>query len=210
MPCENNCGLPPLTNNPSNDVLDTFRPAIHDIERKTESIENLALVARAEDSTFLLPGIRECRKKVTALTRLLSGKAEDINSLAECCSGDHSIRSQVHELRHHLSDIHDQVVTMISDLDHCEEMLARSHSDYLVQLGVSSIGKGNRAKRALSKITLVPAILTALNVICGLFGMNVDVPARNTVGLQWFFGISGGIATATVFCLVLVKWMKYI
>jgi len=82
-------------------------------------------------------------------------------------------------------------VTMMSNLGHFEKMLSRSHANYLAQLSVDHMAQGNRANKVLSKITLIATVLVPLNMISGLFGMNVPVPGRETAGLQWFFGIVG-------------------
>ncbi len=99
---------------------------------------------------------------------------------------------------------------MMSNLGHFEKMLSRSHSNYLAQLSVDNIAQGNRTNEALSKITLLASILVPLNLICGLFGMNVEVPGKETAGLGWFFGIIGVICAIVVFCLSLARRYRYI
>ena len=99
---------------------------------------------------------------------------------------------------------------MMSNLGHFEKMLSRSHSNYLAQLSVDNIRQGNRANEVLSKITLLATILVPLNLICGLFGMNVNVPGKNSDGLGWFFGIIGVIAALVVTCLAVARKYRFI
>ena len=101
-------------------------------------------------------------------------------------------------------------MTMMSNLGHFEKMLSRSHSNYLAQLSVDNIRQGNRANEVLSKITLLATILVPLNLICGLFGMNVPVPGKEADGLGWFFGIIGVIAAIVVSCLLVARRYRFI
>jgi len=191
------------------DIVDQFGPVIHDIECETDVIEDQVFVARADDFSSLLRQIGECRKKVMGLMRLLGGKADVIKGFAKRCNEQYSITPRG-EIGLYLGDIQDHVVTMMSNLGHFEKMLSRSHSNYLAQLSVDSIAQGNRANEVLSKITLIATILVPLNLICGLFGMNVPVPGKDSGGLGWFFGIIGVIAAIVCVSLCAAKRFKYI
>ena len=99
---------------------------------------------------------------------------------------------------------------MMGNLAHFEKMLSRSHSNYLAYLSVEAIHTNNRANDVLAKITTIGTILVPLNLICGLFGMNVPVPGGHEGGdLYWFFGIIGAIVTFVVLCITYAKRMKY-
>ena len=111
----------------------------------------------------------------------------------------------------YLGDIQDHVVTMMSNLGHFEKMLSRSHSNYLAQISADSIAQGSRANEVLSKITVIATVRVPMNLICGIFGMNVPVPGGLNEGpLTWFFGILGMIVGIVVISLVIAKKMRYI
>ena len=190
-------------------IVDTFGPVITSIEIETDVIEDQVFVARTDDFSPLLRQIGECRKKVMSLMRLLGGKADVIKGFAKRCNDQYSVTPRG-EIGLYLGDIQDHVVTMMSNLGHFEKMLSRSHSNYLAQLSVDNIAQGNQANRVLSKITLLATILVPLNLICGLFGMNVPVPGRSSTGLGWFFGIIGVIATMVVASLVAARRARFI
>lgn len=190
-------------------IVDTFGPPIHRIEHEADTIEDQVFVARTEDFTPLLRQIGECRKKVMSLMRLLGGKADVIKGFAKRCNEHYSVTPRG-EIGLYLGDIQDHVVTMMSNLGHFEKMLSRSHSNYLAQLSVGAIAQGNRANEVLSKITLAATILVPMNLICGLFGMNVNVPGKNSEGLGWFFGIIGVIAAIVVVSLGAARRYRYI
>lgn len=141
--------------------------------------------------------------------RLLGGKADVIKGFAKRCNEQYSVTPRG-EIGLYLGDIQDHVVTMMSNLGHFEKMLSRSHSNYLAQLSVDNIAQGNRANEVLSKITLLATILVPLNLITGLFGMNVNVPGKNTDGLNWFFGIIGIIAAIVVCSLSVARRYRFI
>ena len=181
-------------------IVDTFGPPIHAIEHEADTIEDLVFVARTEDLSTLLRQIGKCRKKVMSLMRLLGGKADVIKGFAKRCNEQYSVTPRG-EIGLYLGDIQDHVVTMMSNLGHFEKMLSRSHSNYLAQLSVDATAQGNRTNEVLSKITLVATVLVPLNLICGLFGMNVPVPGKDSGGYGWFFGILGVIAAIVVVSL---------
>ena len=193
----------------SDNIVDSFAPPIHSIEREADSIEDTVFVARTDDLSDLLQQIGGCRKKVMSLMRLLGGKADVIKGFAKRCNESYSVTPRG-EIGLYLGDIQDHVVTMMSNLGHFEKMLSRSHSNYLAQLSVDNIRQGNRANEVLSKITLLATILVPLNLICGLFGMNVQVPGKDSEGLGWFFGIIGVIAAIVVLCLAVARKFRFI
>lgn len=189
-------------------IVDTFGPPIHTIELEADTIEDQVFVARTEDFTPLLRQIGECRKKVMSLMRLLGGKADVIKGFAKRCNEQYSVTPRG-EIGLYLGDIQDHVVTMMSNLGHFEKMLSRSHSNYLAQLSVGAIAQGNQVNEILSKITLAATVLVPLNLICGLFGMNVNVPGKNSDGLGWFFGILGVIAAIVVVSLATARKYRF-
>lgn len=194
---------------PSDNIVDTFGPVISSIEYESDTIEDQVFIARTNDLTSLLRQIGTCRKKVNSLMRLLGGKADVIRGFSKRCNDQYSVTPRG-EIGLYLGDIQDHVVTMMSNLAHFDKMLSRSHANYLAQLSVDNIAQGNRANEVLSKITLLATILVPLNLICGLFGMNVRVPGKDAEGLGWFFGIIGGIALFVLGSLCAARRMKFI
>jgi len=47
----------------------------------------------------------------------------------------------------------------------------------------------NRINSLLSKLTLFTVIIVPMNLVTGLWGMNVHVPGQGVDGYGWFFGI---------------------
>ena len=191
------------------DIVDTFGPVIRTVEHEVESIEDNVFTARAEDMRELLRQMGDSRKKVVSLTRLLGGKADVIRGFAKRCNEQYSIAPR-QDVGMYLSDIQDHVVTMMSNLTHFEKMLSRSHSNYLAQISVDNIAQGNQANKVLSKVTFIATVLVPLNLVCGLFGMNVPVPGRDSGGLGWFFGIVGVLLVFIVISCLVARRFRFI
>lgn len=191
------------------EIVDSFAPILRNLERETDTIEDSVFTARFEDSRAILKQMGECRKKVMALIRLLGGKADVIRGFAKKCNESYSVAPRG-DVGLYLSDVQDHVVTMMSNLGHFEKMLGRSHSNHLSQISLSHIEQGSRANDLLGKITVFATILVPLNLIAGLFGMNVPVPGKDATGLGWWFGIVGVILGFTILCVTIAKRLRYI
>lgn len=189
------------------DIVDSFAPIIRTAEQESENIEDQVFIAREDDLSALLKQIGECRKKVLNLMRLLGGKADVIKGFAKRCN-EHYEMTPRGDIGLYLGDIQDHVVTMMSNLGHVEKMLSRSHGNYLAQLNVDNILKGNSTNKALARVTVVATILVPLNLVTGLFGMNVPVPGKDSSSLAWFGGILGCIALFVICALIVARRLR--
>ena len=92
-------------------------------------------------------------------------------------------------------------------------MLSRSHTNYLAQIQIDGITQGTATNRTLSKITFLASIIVPLNVITGLFGMNVHVPfqsADDDNNLAPFFVILGVLLCFCAVLIALARRLRYI
>ncbi|KAI1144659.1 cora-like Mg2+ transporter [Hypoxylon sp. FL0543] len=179
-------------------IVDSFAPAIHRVELLTEAIEDSVFVARPDDMHMFLRKIGSVRKNTLALMRGLGGKADILKGFTKRCNEDYKVTPRM-DIGMYLGDIQDHVVTMMTNLTHFEKILSRSHSNYLAQLTIDSITQGTETNKGLAKITFLASIIVPLNVVTGLFGMNVPVPFGNDSGnLSAFFVILGSLAA---FCI---------
>lgn len=191
------------------DIVDSFQPIIREAEQESESIEDQVFISRDDDHIALLRLIGECRKRVLNMMRLLGGKADVIKGFAKRCNEQYPVTPRG-DIGLYLGDIQDHVVTMMSNLGHVEKMLSRSHANYLAQLNVDNILKGNHTNKALTKITVLASIIVPLNIVTGLFGMNVNVPGKDNDGLYWFFGIIGAMFVFISCCIFLARRLRAI
>ncbi|OBA16996.1 cora-domain-containing protein [Metschnikowia bicuspidata var. bicuspidata NRRL YB-4993] len=107
----------------------------------------------------------------------------------------------------YLGDIQDHVVTMFQNLSAYEKIFSRSHANYLAQLQVESFNSNLTVTKILGNVTMIGTMFLPLNVITGLFGMNVKVLGEGQEG--WFWGIIGFMVVLVVASFVGVKyWLR--
>ncbi|KAG7661877.1 ALR1 [[Candida] subhashii] len=294
------------------DITDGFAPVITGIEYEADAIEDSVFLGRSVDFSNMLKRIGESRRKVMALMRLLTGKADVIKMFAKRCQDEAMDSNYQHQQQqqflqqqqqfnqqqqqfnqqqqhqqhqqqqvsplgstvnlqseypigfnqggvggvsfgpgpgsipaststptvgivppptpiaattattpHHqhptnarpradialyLGDIQDHVVTMFQNLLAYEKIFSRSHSNYLAQLQVESFNSNNRITEMFSKVTLIGTMLVPLNLITGLFGMNVHVPGEGIDTLAWFFGIVGVLIAVIIGSFIFAQW----
>ncbi|RDW70106.1 putative metal ion transporter [Coleophoma crateriformis] len=191
------------------DIVDSFAPVINSIEKETDVIEDQVFIARTDDMHAFLRKIGMVRRNVMGLMKLLGGKADVLRGFTKRCNANYKVTPRM-DIGLYLGDIQDHVVTMMTSLAHFEKMLSRSHSNYLAQLSIDNITQGNNANKVLSKITLLASILVPLNLVCGMFGMNVEVPFRSVNNLGPFFGIFGFLVLFTICSLITARRYRYI
>lgn len=193
----------------SDNIVDSFAPIINQIEREADVIEDEVFISRNDDMQTFLRKIGMARKNVMGLMKLLGGKADVLRGFTKRCNANYRVTPRM-DIGLYLGDIQDHVVTMMTNLAHFEKMLSRSHSNYLAQLSIENIEQGNNSNRVLSKITMLASILVPLNLVCGLFGMNVAVPWKDSNSLGPFFGILGFLVLFTVMSLGVARRLRYI
>lgn len=68
---------------------------------------------------------------------------------------------------------------MTQNLNHYEKILSRSHSNYLAQISIEMTDANNQINDVLSKLTALGTVLIPMNLVTGLWGMNVHVPGQD-------------------------------
>ncbi|AEO57648.1 hypothetical protein MYCTH_2304051 [Thermothelomyces thermophilus ATCC 42464] len=189
------------------DIVDSFAPVIGKLEADTDQIEDEVFIARTDDMAKFLRKIGTARKHTMALMRLLGGKADVLRGFTKRCNENYKVTPRM-DIGLYLGDIQDHVVTMMNNLAHFEKMMSRAHSNYLAQISIDGITQGTNTNRVLSKITLLASIIVPLNVVTGLFGMNVQVPWHDSDSLAPFFGILGCLLAFCAFCTYLAYRME--
>lgn len=152
--------------------------------------------------------IGKARKNVMALMKLLGGKADVLRGFTKRCNANYKVTPRM-DIGLYLGDIQDHVITMLSNLNHFEKMLSRSHANYLAALSIDQIQQGTKSNEVLSRITLLASVLVPLNLVCGLFGMNVPVPFEKAGTLAPFFSIVGVLIAFVAVSLIVAKRLKW-
>lgn len=173
------------------------------------SIEDSIFVARPTDNNLFLRKLGNVRKNTLALMRGLGGKADILKGFTKRCNEDYKVTPRM-DIGMYLGDIQDHVVTMMTNLTHFEKILSRAHSNYIAQLTMDSITQGTETNAGLSKITFLATIIVPLNVVTGLFGMNVHVPFQNDENLTAFLVILGCLIFFCTTCLIIARRIRLI
>ncbi|RXW25459.1 hypothetical protein EST38_g424 [Candolleomyces aberdarensis] len=181
------------------DITDAFGPLIQSIEYEVDSIDELVLILKEAEQSDMLRRIGTCRKKVMGLLRLMGNKADVVKGLAKRCNENWSVAPRS-DIGLYLSDIQDHLITMTQNLNHYEKILSRSHSNYLAQISIEMTDANNQINDVLSKLTALGTVLIPMNLVTGLWGMNVHVPGEDVEqGYVWFASI---IACLAAFALI--------
>ncbi|KAI0658504.1 cora-domain-containing protein [Cubamyces menziesii] len=186
------------------DITDAFGPLIQSIEYEVDSIDELVLILKEAEQSDMLRRIGSCRKKVMGLLRLMGNKADVVKGLAKRCNENWRV-APTSDIGLYLSDIQDHLITMTQNLNHYEKILSRSHSNYLAQISIEMTDANNQINDVLSKLTALGTVLIPMNLVTGLWGMNVNVPGQDVDNLKWFGSI---VAVLAAFAIV-AGWSTY-
>ncbi|KAJ6786039.1 hypothetical protein PWT90_06573 [Aphanocladium album] len=204
------------------DITDVFQPLIQNIEDEVDEIDEAILRLHSPEqgdddknkddaatitdaSGDMLRRVGDCRKRVMSLYRLLGNKADVIKGFAKRCNERWEVAPKS-EIGLYLGDIQDHIVTMTSNLSHYEKILARAHGNYLAQINIRMNERQEQTAEVLGRLSVIGTIVLPMNIITGLWGMNVWVPGQEYEGnLQWFMFITAGLLCFGLACYLVAK-----
>lgn len=176
-----------------------------DSGRNSEEDEKKTTQTMAESGAHMLRRVGDCRKRVMALYRLLGNKADVIKGFAKRCN-EHWEVAPRSEIGLYLGDIQDHIITMTNNLNHYEKILGRAHGNYLAQINIKMNERAEQTADVLGKLTVLGTIVLPMNIITGLWGMNVWVPGQEYEGdLTWFWCITAGLLVFGLACFLIAK-----
>lgn len=157
------------------------------------------------DDASMLRRIATCRKKVMGLYRLMGNKADVIKGFSKRCNEQWDVAPRS-EIGLYLGDIQDHIVTMVANLVHVEKILSRGHSNYLAQISIKMNERQEETADTLGRLTVLGTIVLPMNIVTGLWGMNVLVPGQGDEDhLMWFWGITAGLLMFGTFFYFVAK-----
>ncbi|KAI9141216.1 cora-like Mg2+ transporter protein-domain-containing protein [Paraphysoderma sedebokerense] len=186
------------------DIVDGYIPAIRMIEREVDAIDDLVLYLEScpgSEQSDMLRRVGNARKTVMLLLRLLSTKPDVVKALVKRVG----LRRVGNETALYLGDIQDHVITMLQNLQYYDKTLARSHSNYLAQISIEITQSSEAVNNVVAKLTALASIVVPLNLVTGLWGMNVKVPGQEVDSQTWFWSIVGGMV---VMIFLLFLWVR--
>ena len=66
-------------------------------------------------------------------------------------------------------------------------LLSRAHSNYLAQINIRMNERQEQTSDVLGKLTVLGTIVLPMNIVTGMWGMNVLVPGQDADNLTWFW-----------------------
>jgi magnesium transporter len=84
---------------------------------------------------------------------------------------------------------------MKQDLIQYEKALGTAHSNYLAKIHIEITQVSNQGNRIVTQMSMIASVLFPMNVVTGMWGMNVHVPGQlgDEVGYVWFFSLLGAM-----------------
>ncbi|KAL0096958.1 hypothetical protein J3Q64DRAFT_1710334 [Phycomyces blakesleeanus] len=105
----------------------------------------------------------------------------------------------------YLGDVQDHILAMLQNLNHYDTVLARSHSNYLTRISIALTQTSNSTNQVIGRLTIFATILLPMNLITGLWGMNVKVPGKDHDDLLYFGCIVSSLVIFAICSLTLAK-----
>ncbi len=68
--------------------------------------------------------------------------------------------------------------------------MSRAHSNYLAQISIKMNERAEQTSDVLGKLTVLGTIVLPMNIITGMWGMNILVPGQADDTLWWFWGLT--------------------
>ncbi|KAJ2158202.1 CorA metal ion transporter [Coemansia sp. RSA 552] len=110
----------------------------------------------------------------------------------------------------YLADVHDHLISLTASVHHCERILARAHGNYLARINLELTHASNTTNQLATQMTVLAGLFLPMNLVAGLWGMNVKVPGRDRDDLRDFALIVGAMGIFILLTLGFCRWRRII
>lgn len=169
----------------------SFIQRIFGLNRKPARVTAF-LSASALGQMTMLRRITDTRKIATGLMRLLSPKNDSIRGLRKRLVELRGRNTTQEEISIYMGDVHDHIVTFLTQLSSGEHRLGDIHLSYLTSIRINN----HRVRNSTDEILVVLAIITVTVFMCvfftSVFSLNVDLP-KSPNDFRVFLGILAGV-----------------
>ncbi|KAJ1677976.1 CorA metal ion transporter [Spiromyces aspiralis] len=100
---------------------------------------------------------------------------------------------------------------MSGSIYHCERILSRANLNYMTRVNLEMTNSIHETNDVVVKLTAVTVVFLPLNLVAGLWGMNVTVPgiASQNPGVRNFFIILGSMVVYAIVCVLVLRRVKF-
>jgi len=180
-------------------------------EKKTKDEPS---TSAGNDQTALLRRMATVRKIVTGLTRLLAPKSESVLSLRKRymelgAMSLGSTRASRIEVSIHMGDLHDHIITLLTQLHQSDNRLNDTYADYLSVVQIRNRQSRQRADRSLVGLVTVTVTAVLCTFFTSLWSFNVKIPMNeHGSGDHLVFALI--VATLCVITAVLQVYVRHL
>lgn len=165
----------------------------------------------AQKQNAMLRHITETRKITMGLARILQPKNDAVRALRKRLVEMRGNSLAQEEMSIYMGDVHDHIVSLLTQLSSDEIRLGDIHSSYLTSIRINNHRVRQKVDRSL--VVLVAVGTTVMSTVwsISIFGQNVTVPKNNIESsmYHWFIGICiGALIIPAIMITRTYTWMR--
>jgi magnesium transporter len=168
-------------------MVDNYRPATEEIEKRIEAVESQAVLGEQS----LVQQVLKLRKEIGHMRRVLIPQRDAIGRLAR-----REFAQITDEMAYRFRDVYDHVVRMAE-----EAFLFQDRLTGILEVNLSTVS--NRLNAVMKVLTVMSTIFLPMTVLTGMWGMNIPLPHFPGGAAAQFWWI-GAIMMAIVVAMLAV------
>jgi magnesium transporter len=175
-------------------MVDNYRPAIEDIEKRIETVEGQAVLGQQS----LVHQVLKLRKEIGYMRRVLIPQRDAIGRLAR-----REFPQISDEMAYRFRDVYDHVVRMTE-----EAFLFQDRLTGILEVNLSTVS--NRLNQVMKVLTVMSTILLPMTVLTGMWGMNVPLPhfpGGDAAQFWWIVGVMTAIVGGMLALFRRLRWI---
>ncbi|MGH2995287.1 MAG: magnesium/cobalt transporter CorA [Gaiellaceae bacterium] len=172
-------------------LVDSFFPALEDVDHALETIEDELLVAQGDAR---LQQIVKLRRRLVLLRRAAAPQRDLAGQVA---GGILELPDLDDDARRYFRDVHDHLIRVTEQLDVYRDLLTGV-------LDVHQTTVSNRQNAVMKQLTVIATIFLPLTFITGFFGQNFDWMVGHVGGWPQFVAFGLGLELLTVAALLIL------
>jgi len=163
-------------------LVDNYRPAMEEIERRIEAVEEEAFSGQ---DRRLVRRVLKLKRELAAMRRVLVPQRDTVGRLAR-----REFAAVTNELAYRFRDVYDHVVRLTD-----ETMLFQDRMTGITEVHLAAVS--NRLNEVMKVLTVMSTVYLPLTVLTGMWGMNVALPVMPGGPAAQFWWIVGSLAAVS-------------
>jgi Mg2+ and Co2+ transporter CorA len=181
-------------------LVDMYIPVVDSFVLDVDSIDEMVFALQKSEQDDLLRRIGVSKRNIVTLSRLLLPKRKLTTYLIS-----HTGTFISDHVRFYLRDVMDHLEICLEKLEVARENLAQAHNNYMTKVQIDIFEASGRTDDLMNRITLMAAFWGPVNLIAGMWGMNVKVPGQIYNNLYPFFGLFCSMTIITLLLMIMFR-----